>query len=343
LIKAASHLGNILDIAIAERVTPAIAAAVGTLDEATPRFLYTKGRLSYGAGFTCNESTLFDLASLTKILSTALLSARAITENRVTLNEAPFTNWASVTVREILEHTAGLPAHKNFYVRGQDRHQTLTKALSTSIDVNQRTQTLYSDIGFIALGSFLEKRFTRPLDEIFATTAKEHLGTQSLSYNSRGDFDKSKAAGTGFCPFRRRHLVGEVNDLNAFALGQVAGHAGLFGTVHDVATAARYFLKSYKRPETKIEKTLRTFMTAGGKRAIGFDRAERNGSTGGALSEATVGHLGFTGTSLWLDPKANNNKGAYFVLLTNYLEGAGRKQDILALRRAFHRAAIRLF
>jgi CubicO group peptidase (beta-lactamase class C family) len=320
-----------LDIAIHEKVAPRIAAAVGSLKEKSPHYIYGDNHI------------LFDLASLTKIIATTSLCARAVERGLLSLSENPLPMWPSASVQEILQHTSGLPSWDNFYERGRDKRQVLDLVFSCVPSAGQKGKSLYSDIGFIALGDLLERRFKQTLDEIFRNFSFENFSTHSLSYNSRREFDFSISAPTGFCPIRKRRLVGEVNDLNAFALNEVAAHAGLFGTIEDVSRAARYFLECYKKPKTELQKTLFRFMNAKGERAIGFDRATKAGSTGGALSSATVGHLGFTGTSLWIDPEANNNDGAYFVLLTNYVDHSSRKQDIKLLRQDFHRAAIRLF
>jgi len=320
-----------LNIALHEKVAPQIAAAVGSLDHELPCYIFG------------NIHTLFDLASLTKIIATTPLCALAIEHGLISLRETPFSSWPSVTIQEILQHTSGLPSWDNFYERGCSKSDTLDAVFSTKIVDSQKGKTLYSDIGFIALGDLLEKRFKQPLTEIFKNFSSTILKASSLSYFKNHQKNRSNFPGTGICQTRKRRLVGEVNDLNAFALGQVAGHAGLFGTVDDVARAGHLFLTSYKKPRTELQQILCRFMSAKAERAIGFDRANKDGSTGGALSPAAVVHLGFTGTSLWIDPEANNNKGAYFVLLTNYIDRSLRKQDIKLLRQDFHRAAVRLF
>jgi CubicO group peptidase (beta-lactamase class C family) len=325
------HLNQVLDANVASRVAPSICAAVGTLESDSPLYIYPH-----------NQNTIFDLASLTKILATTVVAAEAIVAGKLTLEEQPFKQWPGVRVVDILQHTSGLPAWKSLYERPNNKATVVARALAVTLEAPPRSRMVYSDIGFIALGHLLESRLAKSLDEVFSQLAQKHYVAPTLSYRRHVDSHISHIAPTGICPVRRRRLRGEVNDLNVFALGGVAGHAGLFGSLHDIIKAARFFLKCFKHPTSEFEKTLQHFMKADGARAIGFDRADRRGTTDGVLSEFAIGHLGFTGTSLWIDPEAAGGKGAYFILLTNHTETSSRKRDLLQLRRDFHRAAVRL-
>lgn len=338
-----TKLNDVLKCAIEDRITPAIAAEIGTLSAAAPKFSVHEGTLSLNAQTHCSSSTVFDLASLTKVLSTTLIAAEAITLGKLALDETPFEQWPDVSVADLLQHASGLPASKNLYVPRSTRNDTIDRALQISQLFASKTHTIYSDIGFIALGSLLESRLKDRIDVVFNDLSQKYFGPSSLSYRPTDAkiSDTSNIAPTGWCQTRHRYLHGVVNDLNTFGMRGVASHAGLFGTLEDVAIAARFFLTSMKKPTSPISRTIAQFARADGKRALGFDKAERAGSTDGVLSKHAVGHLGFTGTSLWIDPAAANGEGAYFILLTNHLEASSRKVDLMQLRRDFHRAGAR--
>jgi CubicO group peptidase (beta-lactamase class C family) len=305
---------------------------------AAPRYEFIGGTLSLSSPEPCTKETLFDLASLTKVFATTLICAEAIRLGILSLDEKPFAQWPTVRIVDLLQHTSGLPAICDFYRRHSARSDVFKSALALDLAYTTGSKTLYSDVGFIALGALLEKRFKAPLDIVFTALSQRYYGSTSMRFLPK---DSRRAAPTGICPIRRRHLRGEVNDLNAFSLHGIAPHAGLFGTLSDVEHACNYFLSSLKNSQTPLSPILNTFVNAKGTRAIGFDRADPKGSTGGALSSLTVGHLGFTGTSFWIDPIAAKGRGAYFVLLTNHLEASSRKTELLQLRRDFHRVGMR--
>lgn len=286
---------------------------------------------------------MFDLASLTKILSTTLITAHAVELGRLSLEEKPFSQWPNVTVRNLLQHTSGLPGWQNLYAQGIQRRLVYENALALPALSPPKMQTIYSDLGFIALGNLLESRFGDRLDILFDKVAARCFPSSRLQYLPchTGARTHADIAPTGYCPTRKRPLIGEVNDLNAYAMEGVAPHAGLFGTFDDVVIAAEYFIATLRDKKDPLDQIVRTFLCATGDRALGFDKTSRHGSTDGALSAQSVGHLGFTGTSLWIDPLAANGRGAYFVLLTNHLQSSSRKSEIAAYRKTFHRAAVR--
>jgi CubicO group peptidase (beta-lactamase class C family) len=336
-LKPDAKLDNVLKAALHERVTPAIAATVATK---TSRYVFLEGSLERSVSACCDQNTLFDLASLTKVLSTTLICAEAMLLGKIALDETPFPAWPTVTVRHLLQHTSGLPAWRNFYRPHISRDDVFKAVLQTPLEHAPGAVTVYSDLGFIALGHLLESRLKERQDFIFNDLARRYYQTTSLAYRPmESGLDAASVAATGCCPFRRRQLKGEVNDLNAFAQEGVSAHAGLFGTLNDVKKAAHFFLAALKQRETPLQKIIAHFAVAPGKRGLGFDRAEKAGTTDGALSPLCFGHLGFTGTSLWIDPLAARGQGAFFVLLTNHLEMGLRKKELQQLRRDYHRAS----
>lgn len=294
-----------------------------------------------------SEHTVWDLASLTKLMATTLLAARAVDAGRLSLEEVPWpARWPGVTVAHLLRHDAGLPAWRPLYQAARQAgvcglpagaRAVIEAALETTPEAPAGARTLYSDIGFIALGALLEERFGVPLDRAFANVARAY-GSTGLRF-VRLDVDGfhpavPMVAPTERCPWRHRALCGQVHDDNAFAMGGVAGNAGLFGSLLDVEAAAWFFLRVLTEPG---EATLASFAAGGGERGLGFDRATASGTTAGVLSPRTVGHLGFTGTSLFIDPEP---PGAAYVLLTNRVhESRAHKERMFAARCAFHRAA----
>lgn len=291
-----------------------------------------------------SRDTIYDLASLTKILATTLIAAEAIALGKLELEERPFARWPGVRISDLLNHTSGLPAIRNLFGPRLDRGQVFANALQIDLEYPTSSRTVYSDIGFIALGSLLESRLKERLDLIFRDLANRYYEGADLFFvpTGRRDININAFAPTGYCPTRHRRLQGEVNDLNAFALSGVAPHAGLFGRLDDVARASRFLLNAIKKPSTPLEKIIQSFAMAPGQRGLGFDKADRRGSTGGVFSSRAVGHLGFTGTSLWIDPLALGGRGAFFILLTNRVEASSSISDMLMLRQGFHRAAARL-
>ncbi len=294
-----------------------------------------------------NEDTVWDLASLTKLLSTTLLAARAIDDSKLALDETPWPHWPGVTVEHVLRHESGLPAWRPLFEEArkagraglpEGKRIVVNAALAVELEAPPLQRTRYSDIGFIALGALLEQRFAAGLNEVFADEARRRFGATTLRF-VRLDVDGfhpavPTVAPTERCPWRRRTVHGQVHDENAFAMGGVAGHAGLFGTLRDVEACARFFLG-------EMTPTLRSFAAATPppRRPIGFDHATGGASTGGALPSSSVGHLGFTGVSLWAD---RENARAY-ALLTNRIHDTreGGAEKILALRRRFHVEASR--
>jgi CubicO group peptidase (beta-lactamase class C family) len=186
-------------------------------------------------------------------------------------------------------------------------------------------QTVYSDLGFIALGRLLEERLGDRLDVLCADQFNRYYGDTDLAFNAK----RAHTAPTT--------VSGAVDDMNCRAMGGVAGHAGLFGTLNSVERACEFFLRALQGNNLGVSAILRGFARYNSERPLGFDRPTPSGSTGGWLSEQSVGHLGSTGTSLWIDPAI----GAIYVLLTNRMHFEDRDASgIKALRIQFHETAV---
>lgn len=314
------------------------------------RFEHFSGRLGFGLSTRVSPQTAYDLASLTKVLSTTLLCAVAVNLGKLSLDETPWPDWPSVSVAHILSHAGGLPAWLPLYQEAAKRGVLGTPAgykllVETAKHVKPIAapgkNTLYSDLGFLVLGALLEERLKDRLEALFDDASNRYFGPTSLTYmplDDRVRYPKlQNIAPTELSPWLGVALHGQVHDPNAYAMGGVAGHAGLFGTLEDVCQAATFFLGSLRNSKLGVPAILRDFARYLGPRALGFDKPTRGGATGEALSAKSVGHLGFTGTSLWLDPNATEAVGAAYVLLTNRVHIKQGSSTILELRRQFHR------
>lgn len=336
------NLQRVLDAGSTDRVFTAAAARIGGAhDELWSHLMGSHSPLSPRS---VTADSKFDLGSLTKILSTTLICAHALEEGLVKLNDRPWPQWPHVTLQDVLLHQSGLPAFIPYYLalprQGDKQAHMRHLVLTTTLTSNDRT-TVYSDVGFLALGFLLEDRLGAPLDQLFYALAQKHYGPNSFLFANR--LGKSLIVPNDIqCP---KHVGTRVHDPNAWAMGGVAGHAGLFGSLNDLTLAAKFYLNAFVAPASdSFSRTIKKMMLARGPRALGFDTASKHGSTDGALSVYTVGHLAFAGPSLWIDPLAKAGEGAYFILLCNSVFPASSpmRLRLKLLRQQFHRAGARL-
>jgi CubicO group peptidase (beta-lactamase class C family) len=308
--------------------------------------------LREGGQDALHPTTLFDLASLTKAVATTTI-AMLLYERGLLDLEAPvsaivpeFTTDAArdprrqeVTLRMLLTHSSGLPAHEKFFLKARTRAELLEAAFTTPLAVDPATRTEYSDIGFIILGTALERLADESLDrfsqrEIFAPLAMTHT-TFNPPLEIRAKIPPTADDQT----FRRRIIQGEVQDENASVLGGVAPHAGLFSTAEDLAKFAQAMLNHGSpilRPETVALFTRRESTPPGTSRALGWDTPSAPSQSGKYFSPQSFGHLGYTGTSLWIDP----TRQLSITLLTNRTWPDCSNQAIKQIRPKFHDAII---
>ena len=291
--------------------------------------------------------TVFDLASLTKVIATTTLAMRAVDAGRIDL-DAPLRErlplWrgddrAPVTPADLLAHAAGLTAHLPFYRDHRGRADYEAAICTLPLEYAPRSASLYSDLGFILLGFLLEDACGSAIDAQFAARAAHH-GWGDLRFRPPRAW-RARTAPTEQDPWRGRLLVGEVHDENAWALGGVAGHAGLFGSARAVGRFARTVAAGFRRRATlAAQATFDRFTTRtsvpGSSRALGWDTMLPTSSCGRRMSARAIGHTGFTGTSLWIDPEAD----AYVALLTNRVHPTRANDAILAIRPALHDAVM---
>ena len=342
-MNALKNLEHVLEDAVSNGVAPGLVALVSSGQKGGDRLVCSVGKHSYYQGASeVSPSTIYDLASLTKILSTTVLCATAVDEGKLSLDECPWPYWPKVSVKQVLAHRAGLLWWDSFYERvapescatPRGRAALLNDLLCTKPAAAPEESTVYSDVGFIALGALIEERYGRKLDALFA--AQDLYGEHSMRFvdvaNEGHHPQLDRVAPTEQCAFRGRVVHGQVHDLNAYAMGGIAGHAGLFGTITDLEIAGRALLNP--------KGSLQDFIMHTGERALGFDRPTPKGTTGDVMSDHAFGHLGFTGTSLWMDPMAPAKGGAIYALLSNRVHpDVEDKSAMKALRIRFHQCA----
>jgi CubicO group peptidase (beta-lactamase class C family) len=280
---------------------------------------------------------------------------------------APDPRRRDVTFRMLLAHSSGLPAYEKLFLKAHSRDTLLRAAFTTSLSTSPGTHAEYSDIGFIVLGAALERIAGEPLDifcqrEIFGPLGMSHT-TFIPPKESRDKIpptaderenqepcgadtpvrempaEKTLPSDTLRSTFRKRIIQGEVQDENAFVLGGVAGHAGLFSTAEDLASFAHALLNGGRpilRPETVARLTRRESTPLGTSRALGWDTPSTPSQSGKYFGPRSYGHLGYTGTSLWIDP----DRQLSITLLTNRTWPDCANHAIKQIRPKFHDAVV---
>jgi CubicO group peptidase (beta-lactamase class C family) len=347
---------RVLVDAIAARRFPAAAVEAG--DRSAVIWREAFGALRFDdAGASALDDTPFDLASLTKVIATSTAVMQLVHEGRLGLDELAaslFPEWRgpdreATTVADLLEHASGLPARlieRPPVTRREFEHDIC----SMPLEYPARAKSVYSDLGFVLLGFAVADRGGAPLAEQHARVWERLRDADALLVDAPLAFELSAEARRRSAPTRPldedvrrgRMLVGEVHDNYAAALGGVAGHAGLFGTAQAVGGFARFVLRAYCGDETVpppfSPDLVRRFVAKGAvpgtSRALGWDTMRPTSSCGTRMTSAAFGHVGFTGTSLWIDP----TRDRYFVLLTNRACGGGTSDEMQDVRRAFHDA-----
>lgn len=324
MARLADTVRTILDRAVADSAFPGAFAVVGTRRGVAVQ--YGAGRLDWGPSQLPDENTIWDLASLTKVVGTASAVMQLAAEGRVEL-DAPvqryLPRWTGpgkqlVTVRHLLTHSSGLPAWRPLHKETTTPAAALALVYATGLDTVAGARYLYSDLGAILLGQIVEGVSGAPLDAYLERHVFGPLGMRDTRYRP-DPRQLARIAPTEVDPWRGRKLRGEVDDENAFALGGVAGHAGLFSTGHDLARFARMYLSGGTLGDTRVldAALVRQFTarqdSAISHRALGWETPSGQNSAGHLMSPSAFGHTGFTGTSLWVDP-AND---VFIILLTN--------------------------
>jgi CubicO group peptidase (beta-lactamase class C family) len=314
--------------------------------------LHPFGRLTYEEDAPpVTADTLYDLASLTKVVAPTTMAMILVDEGKLDLDQAvqellPGFQGAgkeAVTVRHLLTHSSGLPALAPLYKEIQGREPYLERIQAMDLVYPTGSRSTYSDLGMILLGEILERAAGQPLETFVRTRVLDPLEMRGTLFLPPAAL-LPRIAPTEIDPWRGRLVHGEVHDENAFAMGGVAPHAGLFGTAGDLARFARMLLNRGTLDGRRImsRQTVDLFTRRAGipdsDRALGWDTKSAEGSSAGTLfSPSSFGHTGYTGTSLWIDPE----RGLFVILLTNRVHPTRENNLIREVRPAVADAVVR--
>ena len=338
---------------LAQRAAPIIDAAVGVIGTACALLVEQKGvRSTHAAGTLCPDprggpdapcttDSLFDLASLTKVATTALVltlvrdrSLALATPLRELVPDFRGGRKDEVTVGHVLTHTGGLAWHLQLWMECRSAEEALWRAAQEPL-AQDLGEVRYSDLGYLLLAAGLERVTGAPFAQALRERVIAGVEATTLDFGPRPS--RACAATEDDTTYRMRRLRGEVHDENASRLGGVAGHAGLFGSAADVAALARVFrdgalIGNDLAQRARVESARGDNMRRGLGLAL---RAPRNAMCGRHFSEDAWGHAGFTGTSLWVDPDVDLT----VVLLTNRVyHGRDNDEATWRLRVAVHEA-----
>ncbi|HEX6372350.1 MAG TPA: serine hydrolase [Longimicrobium sp.] len=330
------HIDSVMRIAIRDTVFTAAAVAIGR-----------RGRLVklQGYGRTSGQpvdprATLFDIASLSKVVGTTAAVMALVDDDRLEIG-APVRRYVpgyrgegrgDVTVRHLLTHTAGLPAGDWLYGSASSPEQALRQVMRTDLVTAPGERMVYSDFGMILMAEAVRRVAEEPMDRFLARRIFGPLGMQNTFYLPAREL-QDRAVPTAPKSERPYGPDGEVHDGNAFRLGGVAGHAGLFSTAWDLSVYAQTLLNGGAYGTRRIWEggTVASFIRRqpnAATRALGWDTPAERSSSGSYLSERSFGHTGFTGTSIWIDP----TKELFVIVLTNRTYPGGGQGDILRIR-----------
>ncbi|HET8649635.1 MAG TPA: serine hydrolase domain-containing protein [Gemmatimonadales bacterium] len=317
-----------LDSAVDHGAAPGAVVGVSWKGE---RFYYGTGRLGLKDDTRPDSTTVYDLASLTKVIGLTTISMIAVDEGKLDL-DAPVQQYlpefrgahkSEVTIRHLLTHSSGLPAWRPLYTETTTREAALALADTTPLDTLPGTRFVYSDLGAIVMGQVIERIYGERLDTLLHDRVFGPLGMTSTRYLPPASW-LPRIAPTEHDPWRGRTLRGEVHDENAARLGGVSAHAGLFSDAVDLLTFGEWELSALDPPAHPVKyaiappKSLPMFVKRqnippGSSRALGWDTPSGHSSGGSLIDPHAYGHTGFTGTSIWTDP----SRQLVIVLLSN--------------------------
>jgi len=347
---------SVVEHAVADKAFPGATLAVGYKGKVS---LHAFGNLSYEANSPAVDMrTMYDIASLTKVVVTTTLTAKLVEgdfpapldlDARI---DRYLPEWANgpdphgwrpkVTVRHLLTHTSGLPPFKEYWRTSTGKQDTLTRIFAEPLDYEPGTKEVYSDLGIILMAQIIERLTGRSLDDLAKAYIFSPLGMKDTTYRpaqklwpwiAPTEFDKN---------LRHKLVQGEVHDENAFTMGGVSGHAGVFSTAPDLAAFCQTLLNGGVYTHRGILKraTIAQFTTpqqlSNGTRTLGWAVPTEGSSSGHFFSAHSFGHTGFTGTSIWIDP----DRQVFVVLLTNRVNPTRENMKIAQVRSAVHDAVM---
>jgi len=302
---------------------------------------------------------MYDVASLTKPIVTTTAVMLLAQQGRLNLDR-PVANYlpefaaaaksdpnpawrARITPRMLLLHDSGLPDHRDFFKEAKGHDGILARVFAEPLVSDPGKEIVYSDLGFILLGEIVERLTGESLDTFAKRDIFQPLGMDRSMFNPPRKLREDIAPTEKDTTIRKRQIWGEVHDENAWAMGGVAGHAGLFSTADDISVFAQMILNGgiYGHERLLSRATIQEFTArhtiGNSSRTLGWDVPEAESSSSGHyFSPASFGHLGFTGTSLWIDP----DRKLFVVLLTNRVNPTRANEKIRQIRPALHDAVL---
>jgi len=349
---------TVIENAITDKAFPGATLAVGYKDKVA---IHAFGNLSYDANSPAVDvRTMYDIASLTKVVVTTTLVAK-LAEGDFPVGidldakvERYLPEWAAdptakdiewrhrVTVRHLMTHTSGLPPFKEYWRTSTSKQETLRRIFIEPLDYEPGTKEVYSDLGIILTAEIIERLTGRPLDELAKTYIFGPLGMKDSMYRPPKTLWPWIAPTEIDNNLRHRLVQGEVHDENAYSIGGVSGHAGVFSTAPDLAAFCQMLLNGGVYAHNRILKraTIAEFTTpqqlSSGTRTLGWAVPTEGGSSGHYFSKHTFGHTGFTGTSIWID----QDRDIFVVLLTNRVNPTRENMKIAKVRIAVHDAVM---
>lgn len=344
-IAMSSHSASVaavLQKAIENQDIPSAVAVFGSSQKTYPVLAF--GVTRYG-GEAVNPETRYDLASLSKVVSTLPAILKLCSEGELSLDAKVSTffshaGWfqspslADVSIRQLLTHSSGLAAWRPLFSLISERSTGIANLLQSKLE-HPTGSFVYSDLGFMILGAIIERVSKQRQDSFVSEKLFTPLEMFKTSY---GPIAKHNVAATEDCGWRNQLLEGIVHDENAFCLNQVAGHAGLFGIAQDLAKYAQAWLRLDSRlgSEELLEQAIKEQLSEPGiRRGLAWALKGQDSFAGSLATQQGYGHTGFTGTSLWLEPQQD----WFAVLLTNRVHPSRhRGEKIHSLRQAFHEA-----
>lgn len=343
-------LDSFITQAITDSVFPSASVVVGTSE----RILYSNafGRQTYSAESPRVYShTMYDVASLTKVMATSLAVMKLVGRNQLSLEatlgdilpEYADGPKGEIQIKHLLTHSAGLLWHKNYFEEIKSKNDMLAAVLAEPLVSKIGEKTKYSDLGFIILMQVVERITGQNFDDYMANSFYAPMGLKKTMFNPT---EKAGIPPTEAVQWRGHLAKGEVHDENAMAMGGVSGHAGLFSSAPDLAALCQMLLRggeydgSYYLRKSVIDNfTRRANVDPKSLRAFGFDKPSPRSMAGKYFSDESYGHSGFTGTTIWIDP----TQDVFIVLLTNRVYPTRENKKIRKFRPAFHNLAMETF
>ncbi|MCH7722103.1 MAG: serine hydrolase [Bacteroidetes bacterium] len=318
------------------------------------KIIYEKafGHLTYDdTSAVVTTNTIYDIASLTKVIVTTTAAMICYDRNLFDIDDTvsnyipdfALNGKENVTIKNLLLHNSGLPSFKPFYKKYSSPDDVISDIYSTPLQYKPGTKTIYSDLGIITLAKVIERVTGKSLDDFSQEEIFKPLDMNSTYFNPPNSL-KYKIAPTEYDDYWRNKLVwGEVHDETASMLNGVAGHAGLFSTAPDISHLLLMLLDEGNYSSKRIinTETIQLFTkrySQQSTRALGWDTKSNTGSSAGDLFDSTsFGHLGFTGTSVWIDP----TRDLFVVFLTNRVYPTRENKKLYKVRPALHNTIIK--